>query len=183
MRRIVAHCPHCVNSLSNDYPQAGGQYEVVHHSQFLNELVEQGRLTPVNKGALDGPGITYHDPCYLARVRGVTEAPRTVLATAASKSGALPILELPRNRRQTACCGAGGGRMWFDDPLAERVGQGRVREIAESGADTVAVACPFCLIMLGDGLAAEKPAVQVRDIAEVLADSVLGPERQTPLSS
>jgi Fe-S oxidoreductase/nitrate reductase gamma subunit len=181
VKRIVAHCPHCVNSLSNDYPQAGGQYEVIHHSQLLAELVEQGRLTPRNGGSSDGDSpnghsITYHDPCYLARVKGVTEAPRAVLATATNKPGSLPIVELTRNRRQTACCGAGGGRMWFDDALAQRVGQGRVREIANSGADTVAVSCPFCLIMLGDGLAAAKPTTQVRDIAEVLADSVLGPE-------
>jgi len=178
VRRIVAHCPHCVNSLSNDYPQAGGQYEVVHHSQLLAELIELGRLKPVD-GTGDGGSITYHDPCYLARMKGVTEAPRTVLTTVVSKSSELPILELPRNRRQTSCCGAGGGRMWFDDALAQRVGQGRVREIANSGAETVAVACPFCLIMLGDGLAAATPKVHVRDIAEVLAEAVLGPESPT----
>jgi Fe-S oxidoreductase/nitrate reductase gamma subunit len=177
VRRIVAHCPHCVNSLSNDYPQAGGRYEVIHHSQLLAELIAQGRLKPIDSGDTEGTSITYHDPCYLARATGVTEAPRTVLATAVSKSSALPIVELPRNRRQTSCCGAGGGRMWFDDAPAQRVGQGRVREIANSGADTVAVSCPFCLIMLGDGLAAATPKVQVRDIAEVLAEAVLGPEK------
>jgi Fe-S oxidoreductase/nitrate reductase gamma subunit len=176
VQRIVAHCPHCVNSLSNDYPQVGGRYEVVHHSQLLAELVEQGRLKPTNGASLDGTSLTYHDPCYLARAKGVTEAPREVLAAAATASGSLPIVELPRNRRQTSCCGGGGGRMWFDDALAQRVGQGRVREIANSAADTVAVGCPFCLIMLGDGMAAAKPEVQVRDIAEVLADSVLAPE-------
>jgi Fe-S oxidoreductase len=175
VRRIVAHCPHCVNSLRNDYPQASGRYEVIHHSQLLTELVEQGRLKPA-EGAPDGKSMTYHDPCYLARVSGVTEPPRTTLAAAASKSQALPIVELPRNRRHSSCCGAGGGRMWFDDAPAQRVGQSRVREIANSGADTVAVSCPFCLIMLGDGLAAEKPDVQVRDIAEVLAEAVLGAE-------
>lgn len=176
IRRIVAHCPHCVNSLSNDYPQAGGQYEVVHHSELLAELIEQGRLKPVGNGAIGTRSITYHDPCYLARVKGVTEAPRAVLATAAGRATQLPIVELSRSRRQTSCCGAGGGRMWFDDALAQRVGQSRVREIANSGADMVAVSCPFCLIMLGDGLAATKPDVQVRDIAEVLADALLGPE-------
>jgi Fe-S oxidoreductase len=165
-----------VNSLSNDYPQVGGQYEVIHHSQLLAELVEQGRLKPKGGAAIDNRLTTYHDPCYLARVKGVTEAPRAVLAAAVSKPGSLPIVELPRNGRQTSCCGAGGGRMWFDDALAQRVGQGRVREIADSQAESVAVGCPFCLIMLGDGLAAAKPGVQVRDIAEVLADSVLGPE-------
>jgi Fe-S oxidoreductase len=176
VRRIVAHCPHCVNSLSNDYPQAGGQFEVIHHSQLLAELVEQGRLTPRDNSRLDGPSMTYHDPCYLARMKGETEAPRAVLSAAVNKSMGLPIIELPRNRRQTSCCGAGGGRMWFDDALAQRVGQSRVREITSSGANTVAVSCPFCLIMLGDGLAAATTAVEVRDIAELLADAVLGQE-------
>jgi Fe-S oxidoreductase len=174
--RIVAHCPHCVNSLRNDYPQAGGNYEVVHHSELLAELIEKGRLPrPVHANLNDGT-TTYHDPCYLARVGGVTEAPRNVLATSANGSPGSTLVELPRNRRKTSCCGAGGGRMWFDDTPDQRVGQGRVREIVVSGAANVAVSCPFCLIMLGDGLAAEKPAVRVRDIAEVLAESVLGPE-------
>jgi Fe-S oxidoreductase len=186
VRRIVAHCPHCVNSLRNDYPQVGGNYEVVHHSQLLTELIQAGRLSsattfsrePQASAPATQPNsnaITYHDPCYLARVGGITEPPRSVLAATAG-AGTLPIDELPRNRRQTACCGAGGGRMWFDDTPAQRVGQARVQEIAASGAGTVAVSCPFCLIMLGDGLATKKPEVQVLDIAEVLADSVLGRE-------
>ena len=175
VRRIVAHCPHCVNSLRNDYPQAGGQYEVMHHSQLLAELVEQGRLRLAGTDQASAAAMTYHDPCYLARANGVTEEPRAVLAAVASAGGGLPIVELPRNRCQTSCCGGGGGRMWFDDSLAQRVGQGRVREIAASGAATVAVSCPFCLTMLSDGLAATKPDVRVRDIAEVLADAVLGP--------
>jgi Fe-S oxidoreductase len=162
--------------LLNDYPQVGGRYEVIHHSQLLDELVREGRLKPAGAQGASTQKITYHDPCYLARVNGITDAPRAVISAAANGTGGLPIVELPRNRRQTSCCGAGGGRMWFDDTLAQRVGQGRVREIAESGAATVAVSCPFCMIMLGDGLAAEKPEVRVRDIAEVLADSVLGPE-------
>lgn len=193
VRRIVAHCPHCVNSLRNDYPQVGGHYEVVHHSELLAELIEQGRLprAPVggvadanrsNKLSGDiGVGeashsLTYHDPCYLARVGGETEAPRNVLAASANGSPGAKLVELARNRRATSCCGAGGGRMWFDDSPEQRVGQSRVREIVESGVANVAVSCPFCLIMLGDGLAAQKPDVRVRDIAEVLADAVLGPE-------
>jgi len=176
VRKIVAHCPHCLNSLRNDYPQAGGNYEVVHHSQLLASLVAVGRLPrPKSGNALEGPTV-FHDPCYLARVAGETEAPRQLLAASDPNGAKQQIEELPRNRRQTACCGAGGGRMWFDDPPAQRVGQGRVLEIVESGAKNVAVSCPFCLIMLGDGLAAQKPDVRVRDIAEVLADAVLGPE-------
>jgi Fe-S oxidoreductase len=179
VRRIVAHCPHCVNSLSNDYLQAGGNYEVIHHSQLLAELIDEGRLPKTDNKMPSGASITYHDPCYLARMSGVTEPPRDVIGAAANGTTSLPIIELPRNRRQTACCGAGGGRMWFDDAAAKRVGRGRVQEIAASGASTVAVACPFCLIMIGDGMAAEKPSVDVRDIAEVLADALLGPEPAT----
>ncbi|HEY3391374.1 MAG TPA: (Fe-S)-binding protein [Lacipirellulaceae bacterium] len=176
VRRIVAHCPHCVNSLRNDYPQAGGNYEVVHHSELLAELIEAGRLPHVTDAKSNGPPIVFHDPCYLARVSGVTEAPRAVMAAAVDGQPQSPLIELPRNRRHTSCCGAGGGRMWFDDTPANRVGQGRVREIAATGAKTVAVACPFCLIMLGDGLAAHDTSAQVRDIAEILADAVFGPE-------
>jgi Fe-S oxidoreductase len=178
-RRIVAHCPHCVNSLRNDYSQFGGHYEVVHHSQLLAELIQQGRLNPAANTETADQSITYHDPCYLARVGGVTEPPRAILNASANGKAPQAVVELPRNRRQTSCCGAGGGRMWFDDAPAQRVGQSRVSEIAASGAGAVAVSCPFCLVMLTDGLAAKKPEVQVRDIAEVLADAVLGCETRT----
>ena len=178
VRRIVAHCPHCVNSLRNDYSQLGGQYEVVHHSQLLDELVRAGRLKPRMGGDGRQRSITFHDPCYLARSLGEVDAPRAVLtATTAATTGALPVIELPRNRENTACCGGGGGRMWFDDAPAQRIGQGRVREIAATGADAVAVSCPFCLIMLGDGLAAQRPEMRVQDVAELLADATLDPER------
>ena len=176
VRRIVTHCPHCLNSLRNDYPQIGGNFEVVHHSELLAELVREARLVPKDESDSDRGTVTYHDPCYLARASGITEPPRAVLTAREHGSDATNIVELPRNRRQTSCCGAGGGRMWFDDPPAQRIGQCRVQEIAKSGATTVAVSCPFCLIMLGDGLAARKPDVHVRDIAEVLAENVLGPE-------
>jgi Fe-S oxidoreductase len=168
-----------VNSLRNDYPQAGGSYEVLHHSQLLAELVDEGRLPRAGGIKSNGGPITFHDPCYLARVNGVTESPRSVLASAINGTDQASLIELPRNRRHTSCCGAGGGRMWFDDALANRVGQGRVREIAATGVQTVAVACPFCLIMLGDGLAAHNPSTTVRDIAEILAETVLGPESPT----
>lgn len=183
-KRIVAHCPHCVNSLRNDYPQAGGEYEVVHHSQLLSELVAAGKLPSLPTTTAVGGSITYHDPCYLARANGITDEPRAVLAAVTGQGisngdegGSLPIIELPRNRRETSCCGGGGGRMWFDDAPSQRVGRGRVEEIVGSGAEMVAVSCPFCLIMVGDGIAAEKPAMQVRDIAELLAEAALGPER------
>jgi Fe-S oxidoreductase/nitrate reductase gamma subunit len=176
VQRIVAHCPHCVNSLRNDYPQAGGNYQVLHHSELLNELIQQGRLPRMDSNRESNGVTTYHDPCYLARAAGVTEVPRNVLAASANGSPNSSLVELPRNRRATSCCGAGGGRMWFDDGADGRVGQDRVQEIVATGAANVAVSCPFCLVMLNDGLAAKKPDVRVRDIAEMLADAVLGPE-------
>jgi Fe-S oxidoreductase len=176
VQRIVAHCPHCVNSLRNDYPQAGGHYQVMHHSELLNELVRQGRLPHLENQQTNAGTTTYHDPCYLARASGITEAPRMVLAASVDRRSDVSFVELPRNGRSTSCCGAGGGRMWFDDPVGERVGRDRIQEIVDTGAQNVAVGCPFCLVMLNDGLAAKKPDVRVRDIAEVLAEAVLGPE-------
>lgn len=164
-RRLLAHCPHCVNSLRQDYAQLGGDLEVVHHTTFLAELVRAGRLA-LPKSPTAAPALTYHDPCYLARVQGETAAPRTLLA------GAGPLREMPRHGRHTACCGAGGGRMWFDDAPDKRIGQGRVAEALATGAPTLAVSCPFCLIMASDGLAARGAAVTVRDVAEILADAL-----------
>jgi Fe-S oxidoreductase len=148
----------------------------LHHSELLNELIQQGRLPRLDSSQENNGLTTYHDPCYLARAAGVTEAPRNVLAVSVNGSPTPNLVELPRNRRATSCCGAGGGRMWFDDAVDGRVGQDRVQEIVELGAANVAVSCPFCLIMLNDGLAAKKPEVRVRDIAEMLADAVFGPE-------
>ncbi len=166
VKQVITHCPHCLNSLSQDYPQFGGDYEVVHHSVFLSQLIMDGKLNvDPAKAGIGGGKITLHDPCYLSRVNGVTEEPRALIG--ASKAGELE--EMPRNRRSTACCGAGGGRMWFDDGPGERVGRGRVDEALATGADTVAVACPFCLTMLGDGIEAKGGATIVQDVAELLA--------------
>jgi Fe-S oxidoreductase len=171
VKRIVAHCPHCVNSLLQDYPQMDGRYEVIHHSQLLAQLIEEGRLEAMPEDDSTESGkVTFHDPCYLARAVGVTEAPRQVLGEARCGGKPDQLVELSRNRQQTACCGAGGGRMWFDDTPSERSGAGRVEEIVASGADTVAVACPFCLIMISDGVASSNSDLKVLDISEILAD-------------
>jgi Fe-S oxidoreductase/nitrate reductase gamma subunit len=165
-RRIVTHCPHCLNSLVNDYPQFGGHYDVLHHSQLLAELVEQGRLKISPAVARD---VTFHDPCYLARVHNVTEEPRQLIQLASTKPG---LLEMKRQRQQTSCCGAGGGRMWFDDGPDQRVGVSRVNEALDTGAETVAVSCPFCLTMMTDGIAAQDANVEVKDIAELLLEGL-----------
>ena len=176
-KRIVSHCPHCVNTFLQDYPQLGANLDVVHHTEFLDELVRLGRLPKppdIAGSSGSGPGgVTYHDPCYLARARGVTAAPRNLLDLA---SGRGSLVEMLRQGRKTACCGAGGGRMWFDDAPDRRVGQSRVDEALATKAGTLAVSCPFCLTMTADGVAARGSTMVVRDVAEILADA-LPPEK------
>jgi len=168
VRKIVTHCPHCLNSFKHDYPQFGGQFEVVHHTEFLAELVDQGKLKIDTSDAESHDRLTYHDPCYLARVNNVTEAPRDLIQLTAPNE----FVEMSRHSQATSCCGAGGGRMWFDDAPDTRVGVDRVTEALETGADTVVVSCPFCRTMMNDGVAAQDSEVQVKDIAEVLADLI-----------
>ncbi|MEX2502664.1 MAG: (Fe-S)-binding protein [Trueperaceae bacterium] len=157
-KRIVTGCPHCYNALLNDYPQLGGDYRVVHHSEILDELVSEGRLPPLDLGN----GTTYHDPCYLGRHNDVYDAPRRVLA-----SGDGEVREMPRSREHGFCCGAGGAQFWKEEsPGRESVADARMREAAETGADTVAAACPFCASMLGSsGVAGDEDAPEVVDVA------------------
>jgi len=162
--RIVTHCPHCLNSLKHDYPDAGGHYEVVHHSEFLSELVADGRLR-VDRSSTES--VTFHDPCYLARVNGIVDAPRKVLEATGAR-----LDELPRHGCRTACCGGGGGRMWLDDGPEQRVGRDRIKEITATGTGTVVVSCPFCRTMIGDGLATEESTANVVDLAEMLVESL-----------
>ena len=157
-KRIVTACPHCYNALLNDYPQLGGVYRVVHHTQLLDELVTAGRLPPLDLGA----GTTYHDPCYLGRHGGEYDAPRRVL----TGEGVAPV-EMPRTREKSFCCGAGGAQFWKEEaPGREKVADARMREAAETGAATVAAACPFCASMLGSSsVAGEEGAPEVVDVA------------------
>ena len=164
VRKIVAHCPHCLNSLLKDYSQFGGNYEVIHHTQLLEQLVAEGRLK-VDGAKASGAAVTYHDPCYLARVNGIHDAPRQVLSSAASG-----LREMPRRREQTFCCGAGGGRMWMEEDPKKRVSTVRAKEALNTGATTVAVGCPFCLTMMSDGVATQSDAARVLDVAEILAE-------------
>jgi len=162
-RTVIASCPHCFNTLKNEYPQFGGNYDVVHHTEFLAKLVESGRLV-LPQGFNDS--VTYHDPCFLARVNGITEAPRRLLG----ESAIIPLIEVGRRESKTFCCGAGGGRMWMDEPADQRPGSNRAEELLATGAKTVAVGCPFCKIMVGDSMAqiAGENAPPVMDVAEVM---------------
>jgi Fe-S oxidoreductase/nitrate reductase gamma subunit len=163
VRKIVTPCPHCHNTLKNEYPQFGGNYEVQHHSSLLAELLANGKL---RRGTSDGEPITLHDPCYLARVNQETAAPRAVLDAPNDDS----YREMPRCGKKTFCCGAGGGRMWFDEAPEHRVSRLRAEEVVATGAKTLATACPFCLNMMSDGMAGTKGGenVKVLDISEVL---------------
>ena len=174
--RIVTACPHCFNTIANEYPQLGGTFEVIHHSAFLAGLLAAGRLaTLVGPAGAGVKRITFHDACYLARYNGVVAAPRDVL-------GAIPGLELAEmelHGRQSFCCGAGGGRMWMEESRGTRINAERARQALATGAEAVAVGCPFCMTMLGDGLAADsanKAGVTTLDLAEILAPmAVAGP--------
>ncbi len=173
--RIVTACPHCFNTIANEYPQLGGTFEVIHHSAFLAQLLGEGRLATLVGPPGAARRVTFHDACYLARYNGVVAAPRDVL-------GAIPGLELAEmdlHGRQSFCCGAGGGRMWMEESRGTRINAERARQALATGAEAVAVGCPFCMTMLGDGLAAD-PAnaagITTLDLAEILAPvAVAGP--------
>ncbi len=170
VRKIVTTCPHCFNTIGNEYPDFGGRYEVVHHTEFLAELVRDGKLQPLAGGGT----ITYHDSCYLARHNDVRSQPRE-LVDAVGKA-----VEMPRNRERTFCCGAGGARMWMEEKRGTPINQERAREAAATGAETLAVACPFCTVMLDDGVREAGAKMQVVDLATLLHEAV---ERRRPPAS
>ncbi|HJY24651.1 MAG TPA: (Fe-S)-binding protein [Actinomycetes bacterium] len=161
VKRIVATCPHCFNTLANEYPQVGGAYEVIHHTQLLSKLVEEGRLTPV---VPVDELVTYHDPCYLGRHNKVYTPPREVLSTVPQLRSA----EMHRCKERGFCCGAGGARMWMEERIGKRINTERVDEALSLDPDTVATACPFCMVMLSDSVTAKKQAGEARDGVEVV---------------
>jgi Fe-S oxidoreductase len=173
VKKVLVQCPHCLNTIKNEFPEFGGNYEVVHHTQLIARLVADGKLRPGRAAALDGQSVTFHDPCYLARHNGEYEAPRAALAAVGVR-----ISEMPRNRRQGFCCGAGGGRMWLEEKLGTRVNQNRVDEAAATLGDAggvVAVGCPFCLTMMKDGVAEtnREEKMRVLDVAEIFASGLV----------
>ena len=170
VRRIIAHCPHCVNTFLKDYPQFGGRFEVQHHTQFIAQLLREGKLALPAGGGVTLESLTYHDPCYLARVNGIHAAPREILRSALTGSKPGEFREMARREEKTSCCGAGGGRMWMEEDPKQRVSTERAREAVATGAKTVAVGCPFCLTMMSDGVAACGSPARVLDVAEILAE-------------
>ncbi len=165
--KVIAQCPHCFNTIRNEYPEFGAKLEVVHHTQLIERLIADKKL-PLKDGK--PLSITYHDSCYLMRHNGVAEAPRNVLRRA---NNGLPVLEMVNNKEQGLCCGAGGSNMWYEvRDQAERINVIRAKQAADTGADTVATACPFCLTMMTDGLSltGQEGKMEARDLAEIVAD-------------
>jgi Fe-S oxidoreductase len=169
VKKVLTSCPHCLHTLRHDYPQFGGDFEVVHHTQLIDHLYKEGRLlsgdtpSPINK-------ITYHDSCYLGRWNREFDAPRDVI----KQLGVPNVVEMTRSKRHGFCCGAGGGRMFMEEHEGQRVNFNRTDEVIETGAEAVAVACPFCNIMLTDGMKQRnvEDKIQVLDIAELVAQSI-----------
>jgi Fe-S oxidoreductase len=172
VRKVVASCPHCFHTIKNEYPLFGGNFEVIHHTKLIAHLLEAGRLKPDQKVA---NRFTYHDSCYLGRWNGEYEAPRKVVAAVADAAGGQgTVVEMDRSRQHGFCCGGGGGRMWMEEKIGTRVNIDRTDEILATGAEVAAVACPFCTIMITDGVKARnaEEKIQILDVAEVIAKSL-----------
>ncbi|MET0421066.1 MAG: heterodisulfide reductase-related iron-sulfur binding cluster [Acidimicrobiia bacterium] len=176
VKKIITQCPHCFNTLKNEYPQLGGHYEVVHHSQLLAQLVADGRLSL--EGATLDERVTYHDSCYLGRHNDVYLAPRNVIGSL----GGIEIVEMPRNGTKGMCCGAGGARMWMEEHTGKKVNIERTEEALATGAQRIAVACPFCYVMMDDGVKEKgrDEDVIVQDIAELLIEAIEAGEQAPP---
>jgi Fe-S oxidoreductase len=170
-KRIVVTCPHCLNTIAREYPQLGGNYEVVHHTVLLNQLVTEKRLTMLTP---EDETVTYHDPCYLGRHNKIYMPPRELI----TNMPGVNLVEMDRNQEKSFCCGAGGGRMWMEETIGTRVNQNRGDEALATGATKIAVACPFCSVMLNDAVtvrgqeAGGEPAAEVVDVATLLLDRV-----------
>jgi hypothetical protein len=170
-KTIVASCPHCFNTIAREYPQLGGNYEVIHHTQLLSRLIQQGKLTPAGEVK---EKITYHDPCFLGRHNKVYTPPRQIIDAVPGTTAE----EMHRCKNRGFCCGAGGARMWMEERIGKRINTERIDEALALNPDSISTACPYCLVMLGDAVAAKKSAGQAKesleviDVAQLLARSV-----------
>jgi len=166
VKSIVTTCPHCFNTLKNEYPALGGTYQVLHHTEFLKQLIEEGRLT-LNGGTFKGKRITYHDPCYLGRANEIYEAPRALIEKLDAE-----LVEMRRCKKDALCCGAGGAQMFKEPEKGNKdINIARSEEVLETQTDLVAAACPFCSTMLNDGMTQKGAAVSVKDIAQLIAEA------------
>ncbi len=170
IKKIVTACPHCFNTLKNEYPELGGTYEVIHHATFIQQLIDDGKIIMTEDGAFKGKKITYHDSCYLGRANNIYEAPRKVL-----EALDVALVEMKRCKSNGLCCGAGGAQMFKEEEKGDtRINLNRANEALETGASVIAAACPFCNTMMTDGVknSNKEDEVQVLDIAELVAASI-----------
>ena len=167
VKKILTTCPHCFNTLKHEYPQFGGNFEVIHHTDFIAALIRDAKL---KLGALDGKRAAYHDSCYLGRYNDIYEAPRNILKAISG----IGHVELPRNRTRSFCCGGGGGHMWMEEEPDKRVSERRVDEIIQAKVDVVVTACPYCLTMFEDGVKAKgvEESLQAEDLSELVAEAL-----------
>ena len=171
IKKIVTTCPHCFNTLKNEYAELGGNYEVIHHTTFLQQLIDEGKIKLKEEGSFKGKKISYHDSCYLGRANHIYEAPRKVLEALDAE-----LIEMKRCKSNGLCCGAGGAQMFKEDePGTKRINIERTEEALETGASVIASACPFCNTMMSDGVKSKEKEndVQVLDIAELIEQSLL----------
>jgi len=172
IKKIVTACPHCFNILKNEYPVLGGKYDVIHHTTFLQQLIDDGKIILKERGGFKGKKITYHDSCYLGRGNNIYEAPRKVL-----EALDIELVEMKRCKSNGLCCGAGGAQMFKEEEKGTiRINNERTKEALETGAEIIAAACPFCNTMLTDGvkLNGKEETVNVMDIAEIISASMAG---------
>ncbi len=170
IKKIVTACPHCFNTLKNEYPELGGNYEVIHHASFIQQLIDEGKIIMKEEGGFKGKKITYHDSCYLGRANNIYEAPRKVLEALDTE-----LVEMKRCKSNGLCCGAGGAQMFKEEEKGTtRVNFERSNEAIQTGASIIAAACPFCNTMLTDGVknSNKEEEIQVLDIAELIAQSI-----------
>ena len=166
VKKVITHCPHCFNSLLNEYPEFGVNLEVIHHSELLAHLVKEGKVSKTSK---TGETIVFHDSCYLGRHNKIYDAPREIVAAAAEKDG---VREVETSRERGTCCGAGGARFLLEEKIGTRMSQNRVDELMQAEPDTIAVSCPFCVLMLEDALKAKNlgDKVKVKDVSELIRE-------------
>lgn len=171
VKKVITSCPHCMNTIKNEFPDFQGDYEVINHTDLIQELIKDGKIKPDISKLENSDQIVYHDSCYLGRYNDIFDSPRDVLEAVAGEG---KLVEMPRNKEKSFCCGAGGGRMWMEETIGTSVNGDRAKEAIATGAKTIATACPFCMTMLTDGVKAQDKIdeVDVRDIAEIVADSI-----------